>query len=796
MPSTELTLDTSHTSPASSAKTSPTGSIGVINSQKMEVKTTSSGQKVTQGQAQESNGHANGFQEEVTKWSFREESVVSSCETTSINHVYQSQDGDSATGIDALKTQTVDMMSDKTTSVPANVTEVMPAVKMDHPSLQWKKSGMEYLDGPDQVLPSEAICTWHPEGAVKIQFGEGEAKRRPVSVPTYLERAASRGPNVTAMAVQRDSVWVKWTYDRYLKDVRTCAKAFIHLGLERFHSVCIIGFNSPEWFISDMAAIYAGGFAAGIYTTNTAEACFHCAENSQANIVVVEDEKQLEKILEVRSRLPHLKAVVQYSGTPKVDGVLSWSQLMFLGSQQDDSILDDRLKRISVNQCCTLIYTSGTTGLPKGVMLTHDNLTWITNSAIPQVRGKEKSEVVISYLPLSHVAAQMIDLYLALGLCGTVYFAGKDALKGGLAATLRDVRPTIFLGVPRVWEKIHEKMMEVGRQTKGIKRAIANWAKAKGLEHNKRRMQGDKCAPFGFGLAHALVFRKVRAALGMDRCKYLATGAAPIARELLDYFSSLNMPLMEVYGMSESCGPHTLSRDDAFLFGSVGLVLPGMETRMEGGSGSDDQGEICMRGRHIFAGYLRSEEKTMETLDTDGWLHSGDVGRLDQEGFLHITGRIKEIIITAGGENIPPTIIEDNVKAQLPCISNAMLIGDKKKFLTMLLTLKSDVDLESGDPLDTLTEATKEWCRSVGSQAARVADIVTGKDQKVYNAIQEGISQANKLATSNAQRVQKWAILPKDFSIPGGELGPTMKLKRFYTVEKYTDIIESFYVGA
>ena len=434
------------------------------------------------------------------------------------------------------------------------------------------------------------------------------------------------------------------------------------------------------------------GFAAGLYTTNTPEACEHCAVNCEAQIFVVEDHKQLEKIIKIKQNLPHLKAIIQYSGKPTVDGVISWDEFMSKGRSQPDSILEDRLKRIAINQCCTLIYTSGTTGAPKGVMLTHDNLTWVAQAMCQANNLIPGKECVVSYLPLSHVAAQVADVYLPMAGLGTVYFAQPDALKGSLGATLKEVRPTRFLGVPRVWEKIFEKMQDVGRKTTGIKKSIATWAKSVGLEANTRRSKGDFTKPFGFSVANAIVFKKVKAVLGLDRCVMHLSGAAPIAPEVVRYFHSLDICLTEVYGMSESTGPHTLATADSFRFASVGKTSSGCYTKLDKPD-PDGNGEVCMGGRNICMGYLRMEDKTHEAIDDEGWLHSGDIGKVDKDGFLFITGRLKELIITAGGENIPPVLIEDVLKEELPCISNAMLIGDKRKFLSILLTLKVNFNL-------------------------------------------------------------------------------------------------------
>ncbi|NXG13837.1 ACBG2 ligase, partial [Grallaria varia] len=571
----------------------------------------------------------------------------------------------------------------------------------------------------------------------------------------------------------------------------------LQLGLERFHGVGILGFNSAEWFIADIGAILAGGFAVGIYTTNSPQACHYVAENCSANVIVVENQKQLQKILEIEDKLPHLKAIVQYGEEikEKRPKLYSWSEFLELGRDVPDSLLHLTIAAQKPNQCCTLIYTSGTTGQPKGVMLSHDNLTW-TASAAGRFTGltdaEERQEQVISYLPLSHIAAQMSDIWSAMTFGVQVFFAQPDALKGSLVETLREVRPTAFLAVPRVWEKMEEKMKSVGMKSSAFQKKVASWAKGVGLQTNLKKMNGYSEMPVNFRLAKHLVYRKVRKALGLERCTKCYTGAAPISRETLEFFLSLNIPVMEMYGMSESSGPHTISIPHAFKLSSCGKELTGCRTLIHKPD-RDGTGEICFSGRHIFMGYLNMEEKTKEAIDEDGWLHSGDLGKHDKDGFLYITGRIKELIITAGGENIPPVPIEDAVKAAVPIISNAMLVGDKAKFLAMLLTLKCQVDPETGEPGDDLTPEALEYCQKVGSKATKASEIISSKDKAIYTAIQKGITAVNEGATSNAQKVQKWVLLEKDFSVFGGELGPTMKLKRPVVAQKYKAKIAQFY---
>uniref|UniRef100_A0A8C9VQU2 Long-chain-fatty-acid--CoA ligase ACSBG2 n=1 Tax=Scleropages formosus TaxID=113540 RepID=A0A8C9VQU2_SCLFO len=634
------------------------------------------------------------------------------------------------------------------------------------------------VTAPPALAATPALPPWTcgRDGEVKLRLSEsGPASAPPLTVHELFLRAVERFGDCTALAWKVGERWEKLAYREYYRRCRTVAKAFLKLGLERYHGVGILGFNSPEWFMADIGAILAGGFAVGIYTTNSPEACQYVAENCQANILVVENHKQLQKILQVRDKLPNLKAVIQYKEAlkEKQPNLFTWAELMEMGRDEPDGPLDGIIASQKPNQCCTLIYTSGTTGQPKGVMLSHDNVT----DVFP--------EIVISYLPLSHIAAQMIDIWLTMRVGGAAYFAQPDALKGSLGNTLREVRPTAFMGVPRVWEKMQEAMKAAGAKSSAVRRKVAVWAKGVGTTRS----------PLNYRLARKLVFGKVRKALGLDRCTKCYTGAAPISKETLEFFLSLDIPVYELYGMSESTGPHTISLPEAFRLTSCGKVMQGCQSKIANPD-SEGIGEICFWGRHVFMGYLNMVEKTEEALDSEGWLHSGDLGKHDEQDFLFITGRIKELIITAGGENIPPVPIEDAVKEAMPLISNAMLIGDKRKFLSMLLTVKCQVNADTGAPEDELTPEAVDLCRKMGSSADRVSEIAGGKDRVVYSAIQKAIDCVNERATSNAQRIQKWAVLGCDFSIPGGELGPTMKLKRPAVMSLYKGQIEAFYKEA
>ncbi|KAG7276698.1 hypothetical protein CRUP_006877 [Coryphaenoides rupestris] len=637
------------------------------------------------------------------------------------------------------------------------------------------------------LTPADGMWTSTRDQAVRLRMEDsGPGSETPVTVHQLLLETVEGFGEHAALASKVQGQWVTVTWRQYYQRCRAAAKSFLKLGLERFHGVGILGFNSPEWFISNIGCILAGGLAAGIYTTNSAEACQYVAVNCAANVLVVENHKQLVKILQVKDQLPHLKAIVQYKDElqQKLPNLYTWAEFMKLGEEVSEAELDAVIGSLRANECCTLIYTSGTTGNPKGVMLSHDNLTWTATMAGNMTSLKYGEEVVVSYLPLSHVAAQVNDMWLCAKFAATTYFAEPDALKGSLGATLKEVRPTAFLGVPRVWEKIQEKMKAAGAKASPLRMRIASWAKSIGLQYNYS-------VPWGFTVANSLVFKKVRLLLGLDRCKNCFTGAAPMTKETLEYFMSLNIPLLELYGMSESSGPHTLSLTEDYYIMSCGRVMTGCKTKLDK-QDEDGVGEVCFWGRHVFMGYLNMADKTEEALDQDGWLHSGDLGKHDSNNLLFITGRIKELIITAGGENIPPVPIEDAVKAEAAIVSNAMLLGDKLKFLSMLLTLKCDVD-DNGEPTDNLNSEALAYCQQLGVTATKVSEIVANKEPAVYKAIQEAVERVNARSNSNAQKVQKWVILDRDFSVSGGELGPTMKLKRPVVTTMHQEKINELY---
>lgn len=567
-----------------------------------------------------------------------------------------------------------------------------------------------------------------------------------------------------ALRWKQDGAWQTATWAEYGARARRVARALIALGVEPRRGVAIMSYNRPEWLLADLGAILAGAIPTGIYTTSAREQVIYIARHCEAAVVVVENAAYLELFESLRGDLPQLKAIVVMSGVASRGDVLSWEDFEARGDGVPESALAERLAAQRQDDPCTLIYTSGTTGPPKAVMISHGNVTFLAEVGGPTF-AISPLDRFLSYLPLSHIAEQCISVYMPMVGGSCAYFA--ESLEK-LPENLREVRPTIFFGVPRVWEKIQARMQAVGASSSWLRRRIAAWARVKGLAGGYAAQRGLPL-PAGYGLAEKVVFSKVKERLGLDAARVCITSAAPISLGTLEYFLSLGIAICEVYGMSECTGPTTFSVPDRLRTGRAGFAIPGTELRLA------EDGEVWMRGPHVFLGYYKDETATRETRDADGWLHSGDIGELDADGFLRITDRKKELLITSGGKNVAPAPIEARLKT-IPGIAQAVLVGDQRNYVAALLTL---------DP-----ERVAEVARRLGSPAR---DIAAARTCEIFRAYLERELENVNATVARYEAVRRFVVLPGELTIDGGELTPTMKLKRRVIREKYAAEIESLY---
>ncbi|CEL95348.1 unnamed protein product [Vitrella brassicaformis CCMP3155] len=692
-------------------------------------------------------------------------------------------------------------------------------VKKDCPN-----SGDTYI-GPDDDLACDYSVRKSPfvtarDACVEIPMAkEGVGAIKPTTLPKLLKAAAETKGSRTALQwedpTDPSKPMIKMTYKEGYDEVCQAARALVHYGMPVFGSVAILGFNCKAWWVAYHSGMMAGGSSVGIYTTNNASACEYVCRHSEATVVFVENEKQLCKYEGVTSSaLPDLRVFVVWGedvsaylaskGASLPAPVVTWDEFMAKG--QDDALkgeVETRMANTKPGHCASLIYTSGTTGTPKGCMISHDNCIWSSRAVINRVKQPSATvpEEVVSYLPLSHIAAQMGDLIYPVIQTGClaghciITFARPDALKGTLGDTLKKVKPTMFFGIPRVYEKMMERIKSVAASTKNsaIKQALIDWAKQVGKDRLEMQMVGGRGGnPIGWGLAKGLVLKKVHAALGFDRCwDTCLVGAAPTPEAVFHFFGALGIIIKDVFGMSETAAGGMAAVYRHMKIGACGMPIPGEEVMLKHQPGRDAPGcgELCIRGRNVMMGYLKDEAKSAETIDAEGWLHSGDVATTDENGIIKITGRIKEIIITAGGENLAPVPIEEFIKTHCPAISNCMVLGDKLKYLSLIITLHTKTDPQG----DMMSNELVGNALGYGGSAATTVD--EARTDVSYNtAIQEVINKYNdEAAVSHAQRLQKFLLVDNDFTIKGGELTGTLKVRRAAIVAKYDAEIQRLY---
>lgn len=590
---------------------------------------------------------------------------------------------------------------------------------------------------------------------------------------TIIHRLHENGrirPNAPAYYEKIGAAWVPTSWQEYLGQVRQAARALLALGVTPNSTVTILGFNRPEWVIFDLAAMALGGAPAGIYTTNSPDECKYIIENSESRVILLENEEQWQKIKKVRDDISTLKHAVMMKGTIIEDPMaLDWEAFLLKGDEVSEETLDEHIAALKEEQLATLIYTSGTTGPPKGVMLSQGNLASTARNA-QNLLDLGPSDSTVSYLPLSHIAEQMFTIHTAITAGYQVYYAQYPP-QDHLNDNLKEVSPTMMFGVPRIWERFQAAVATQLDQASGVQAFLINWARGVATEVTGLRNRGQE--PGGllalqYNLAEKLVLSRVQAALGLANAKHCISGAAPIAREILEFFASLGITIYEIYGQSEDCGPTTTNRPGATKFGTVGQPWPEAEVKIA------DDGEILVKGPNVFMGYYKNPDATATDL-VDGWLHSGDLGKFDEDGYLTIVGRKKEIIITSGGKNIAPKNIEAALK-NLDLVSQAVVIGEQRRYLTALITLDED--------------AAARFAQTHGLEGQTLHD-----HPQLIETLQKEIDEKVNAMFARVEHVRDFKVLPRDFTVEDGELTPTLKIKRRVVTEHFTDEIEAMYAN-
>lgn len=594
------------------------------------------------------------------------------------------------------------------------------------------------------------------------------------TLPRLLIGHAERHPQRSALRRKHLGLWRKITWRQETDQVKAVAGYLLSLGLERGDRVSLLGENRPEWLIADLAIQATGAVSAAIYPTSGPEPVEYVLAHSEARAIFVEDGEQLEKVLKVRSRLRRLEAIVVMEGEGLRDFadpmVKLWEPALAAGASWNalhPGGYEGRLAEGRPDDLALLIYTSGTTGPPKGAMLTHRNLIWTTSSLV-QAFGIRRDDEVLSFLPLSHIAERLLCVghHAALGL--TVNFMESlDTLPQNLA----EVAPTVIFAVPRIWEKFHATVTLRMTSVDPVKRAAYSLAVIAGRRKAAAMLAGR---PAGLGvevayqLAHLAVLQPLKRKLGLHRARVVLSGAAPISPSILEFFLGLGVPIREIYGQTEGSGP-TSANQDRIKLGTVGPPLPGVEVKIAA------DGEILVRGANVFQGYYRDPEATEAAL-RDGWLHSGDIGLVDEDGFLRITDRKKDLIITAGGKNVAPQFLENKLKAS-PYINDAVVIGDRLKYLTALIVIDED--------------NVAKWAADRKIPFTTFADLAA--NEKVEGLIAREVEAVNS-TLSRAEEIKRFALLPRRLHQEDGDVTPTLKVKRAAVMKKYADLIADLYL--
>ncbi len=578
--------------------------------------------------------------------------------------------------------------------------------------------------------------------------------------------------DLPAQMVKRGGEWRTLTWAEVGGIVRELALGLLALGRKSGDAVALLSQSRAEWVQADFAILSTGAVTVPIYPSYPPEQIAYIVNDSEARTLIVEDSGQLAKALEVRGKMDRLEQIVVMQGghEGKEPFVLTWDDLRLRGRAQAhrlQSVLYDRVATTRPEDTATIVYTSGTTGPPKGVVQTHGNhIAALKASA--RTTPVKPGDIHLLFLPLAHSFSRL-DSFNGVHRGLTTAFAER---MDKVADNLREVRPHFICGVPRIFEKVYAKILADVKASSALKRKIFFWGLAVGREVSRReetRQAISAWLKLKRWLAHALVFSKLQHALG-GRLRFAVSGGGPLSQDIAEFFYASGLPILEGYGLTETCPILTFNRLDRFKFGSVGQALPGVELRIA------PDGEILARGPNIATrGYLKKPEATAEAFEPDGWFHTGDIGRIDEEGFLFITDRKKDLIVTAGGMKIPPQNIENLLKGE-PFISQVVVYGDRRPYPVALFTLNAEeldnFAREEGIPLAGYSELTKHL-----KVVARVGRIIEEKNAKL----------------ASYAKIKRFAVLPVDFTPEGGELTATLKLKRKVVVEKYKDVLESLY---
>jgi long-chain acyl-CoA synthetase len=571
-------------------------------------------------------------------------------------------------------------------------------------------------------------------------------------------------------------IWRSHSWAQVARSVRETAMGLVALGFEPGQTASILSNTVVEWVIADLAVLSAGGVSNGIYPTDAASQVHYLCEDSGTTILFVEDEEQLDKALEVREQLPRLAKIVVFD----MDGlqrfadpmVLSLAQLRELGAAHDAAhpgLFEQRLKSRGPQDLAILVYTSGTTGRPKGAMHSHAGLVYITRG-YSQVFDQGPRDERMAFLPLCHIVERVGGEFVAIYTGSVLNFVENPDT---VPENVREIAPTIFTAVPRVWEKFYSGVMVSISESSRLQQLAYGWAIGVGRRVAELVLEGrpvPAALKAQFTLARWLALNNVRKLIGIHRARLLVTGAAPIAPDLIRWYLALGVPMIEGWGQTECAGGATFVPPSRLRPGSIGQATPFNEVRVE-----ERTGELLVRGPNVFMGYLNQPEKTAETVDAEGWLHTGDVGTVDAEGFFRITDRMKDIIITAGGKNITPSEIENELKFS-PYITDAVVIGDRRPYLVVIVMIdQENVEKYAQDrdiPFSNYTSLTRA--------------------PEVQQLVQAEIDRVNK-KFARVEQVKKFFLLETQLGAEDEELTPTMKLKRKLVEKKYADRIEALY---